>query len=102
MLPSSRFPTNDYTYLSTNGSDDQLHLQEEGGGSVVQGNFGDDQNHEYEETTGTCSGAVEKRCSTKSALSSSATDTFVEDMLARDAEMQLQFLDIFGENYDDC
>ncbi|KAH6830267.1 hypothetical protein C2S53_000236 [Perilla frutescens var. hirtella] len=32
--------------------------------------------------------------------SSSAADTFVEDMLARDMEMRLQFPEIFDENYD--
>lgn len=32
--------------------------------------------------------------------SSSGADTFVEEMLARDMEMRLQFPEIFDENYE--
>lgn len=85
MLPS----TNEYIFGSTD--DQPIPLQ---AGSVVQGNYGD----EYTETTRSKSSEIlEKYCST-----SAAADTFVEDILAHDAEMRLQFPDIFGENYADC
>ncbi|KAL8471495.1 hypothetical protein ACS0TY_028948 [Phlomoides rotata] len=97
MLPSS---TDGYVFghhfSSSNNDDDQLPLHEEAA-SVVQGNYGD----EYEERTGVVSaGILDKYCS--KSVAAAAADTFVEDMLAHDSEMRLQFPDIFGENYADC
>ncbi|KAG6398279.1 hypothetical protein SASPL_139734 [Salvia splendens] len=39
-------------------------------------------------------------CVEKSGSAAAAADTFVEDMLARDMEIRLQFPEIFDENYD--